>query len=136
LVENVPKIITAIVDVWEAFNWLNLGKKAIDLLVNGIKGMISFVKTAGKDVLDAITNIIKDLPSKLLSFGRNAVNDLGGALKNGISTVKSAATSIMDGIVSTLSSIPGKMADIGKNIVQGLPFYLELSLMYLQFRVK
>ena len=32
LVTNIPKIITAIVDVWEAFNWINLGKKAMTFL--------------------------------------------------------------------------------------------------------
>src|SRR5699024_9047304 len=84
------------------------------------KGMINFVKSAGKDVLDSITNIIKDLPSKLLSFGKNAVNDLGGALKNGISTVKSAATSIMDEVVNTISKIPDKLVNIGKDLVEGL----------------
>lgn len=120
LVANIPKIISAIVDVWEAFNWLQLGKKALQLLGNGIKAMWGFIKSMGKGTMDSITNILKNLPGKLLEFGKNAAKDLGGALKNGWSTVKSGAKAIFDGLINFFKDLPGKMLNIGVDLVKGL----------------
>lgn len=120
LIANIPQIITAIVDVWEAFNWLNLGKKAITLLKDGVMGMVGAVKSAGKTIMDTCTNAIKDLPNKLMTLGKNAIKDIAGALKNGVSTVKSGAKSIFDGVVDTIKGLPKEMLSIGKNLIQGL----------------
>ena len=120
LIANIPKIITAIVDVWEAFNWLNLGKKAITFLKDGVLKMVGSVKSAGKTILETITNAIKDLPNKLLNLGKSAISDLGGALRNGVSTVKTAATSILNGVINTIKGLPSKMLTIGKDLVKGL----------------
>lgn len=120
LVKNIPKIITAIVDVWEAFNWLNLGKKAIDLLGNGIKSMWSWIKSAGKGVVDACSGAIQALPGKLLSLGKSAVQGLGNAIKSGWAFIKSAAKSILDGIVNYFKGLPGKMLSVGKDLIKGL----------------
>jgi phage-related minor tail protein len=120
LIANIPKIITAIVDVWEAFNWLNLGKKAITFLKDGVLKMAGAVKSAGKNILDAITNVIKNLPQNLLNLGKSAISDLGGALRNGVSTVKTAATSILNGVINTIKGLPSKMLTIGKDLVKGL----------------
>lgn len=120
LIANIPKIIAAIVDVWEAFNWLNLGKKAIKFLKDGIMNMVGSVKTAGKNIMDAASNAIKDLPNRLLNFGKNAVSNLGNAIRSGLSTVKAAATNILNGVLNTIKSLPSKMLSIGKDLVKGL----------------
>lgn len=120
LIANIPKIITAIVDVWEAFNWLNLGKKAIKFLKDGIMNMVGSVKTAGKNVMNAASNAIKDLPSKLLNFGKNAVSNLGNAIRAGLGTVKAAATNILNGVINTIKTLPSKMLSVGKDLVKGL----------------
>lgn len=118
LVKNIPKIIKAIVAVWEAFNWLNLGKKAITFLKDGIVSAISAVKSAGKSVLDAITNIIKDLPGKLLDFGKKGISGIGEAFKAGIDSVKNIAKDILTKIVDTFK--PDSLKDIGKQLITGL----------------
>ena len=120
LIANIPKIITAIVDVWEAFNWTALGKKAITFLKNGVTGMVASVKTAGKNVLDAIVNALKNLPTQLGNFGKNAMSGLGNALKSGLGSVKSGATNIFNAVVNTIKSLPSKMLSIGKDLVRGL----------------
>lgn len=120
LIANIPQIITAIVDVWEAFNWTALGKKAITFLKNGITGMIGAVKTAGKSIMDACTNALKNLPSNLLNLGKNAITSLSGAIKSGVSAVKNSAMSIFNGIVDTFKSLPSKMLSIGGDIVRGI----------------
>lgn len=118
LVKNIPKIITAFVAVWEAFNWLSLGKKAITFLKDGILKMVGAVKGAGKSVMTGATDALKSLPSKLMEFGKNGIKSLGSALSNGVSTVKTKAASILKGIVSTFK--PDSLVSIGKDLIKGL----------------
>lgn len=120
LIKSVPKIIAAIVDVWSAFNWLNLGKNAITALKNGVTKMTGAVKTAGKNVLNAITNAIKGLPQNLLNLGKSAMSGLGSALRSGLSTVKAGAKVIFNGIVNYFKTLPSKMTSIAKDLVRGL----------------
>lgn len=120
LVKNIPKIITAIVDVWEAFNWLSLGKKALQWMGDGIKSLWGWIKSVGQGTLDSITNVIKNLPGKLLQFGKNAIDDLGGAIRNGWSTIKSGASTLLNSIVNFFKDLPGKMLNIGIDLVKGL----------------
>lgn len=118
LVKNIPKIITAIVAVWEAFNWVNLGKKAITFLKDGILKMVGAVKAAGKNVLEAVAGALKSLPGKLMEFGKNGISKLASALKSGISIVKSKAAEIMTGLVNSFK--PSNMISIGKDLIKGL----------------
>lgn len=120
LIQNIPKIITAIVDVWQAFNWADLGRKAITLLKDGCLALVSAVKGAGKTILDAIVNVIKNLPQSLANLGRTAISGLGNAIRGMLSTVKSAATTIFNGIVDVIKGLPAKMLGIGKDLVKGL----------------
>lgn len=120
LVKNIPKIIKAIINVWTAFNWLNLGKNAITGLKNGIVKMVGAVKGAGTKVLNGITNILKSLPGKLLNLGRNAISSLRGAITGGISAVSSSATSIFQTIITVLRALPGKLLEFGRNAVTKL----------------
>lgn len=120
LIANAPKIIAAIVDVWEAFNWLSLGKKAIELLGKGVKAMVGFVKSAGTSIKDGVVNAIKNLPDNLMNLGQKAANGLGNAIKAGVSNAKTAAKAIFDGVVNTFKTLPSKMLEIGKNLVEGL----------------
>ena len=120
LVASIPKIIGALVDVWQAFNWLNLGKTAITKLKDGVLGMLSAVKSAGTNVLNAITTSLKNLPSNLVSLAQNGFTGFVNGIRGMVGTVTSAAQSILSAIVNTISTLPSKMLTIGKNIVQGL----------------
>lgn len=120
LVKNAPKIIRAIVDVWCAFNWLQIGKQAITGLANGVKNMVGAVKTAGQDVLNSITGVIQNLPGNLANFGRNAMTNLGGALSGAANTMRAAASGILNTIVNVLKGLPSKMLNIGKDLVSGI----------------
>ena len=120
LVANIPKIIKAIVDVWLAFNWANLGKSAITSLGNGIKGLISWVKGIGSSVSTNIVNAVKGLPASLKTLGTNAINNMGSAISGAKSTVTKAAKEIYNAAVNAVKGLPDKMLSIGKDLVKGL----------------
>lgn len=120
LVKNIPKIIQAVVDAWSAFNWLDLGKKAVSSVKDGIKNMIPQVKAAGKDVLDAVVGAIKSLPQTLAELGRNGISGLAGAMRGLADTAAGAMKEIVSGIIDAVTDLPERMLDIGKNIVSGI----------------
>lgn len=120
LIANIPQIIQAIVSVILAYNWLGLGKNIITFFANGIKGMVSTVASAAKNIFNSVVNALKSLPSNLLSLGKNAISSLGSAIRSGIGSIASAAQNIVSTVVSTISSIPGRLAGVGRNIVQGI----------------
>lgn len=120
LVANIPKIIQAIVDVWQAFNWINLGKKAITLLKNGITNMVGAVKGAGTKIMNAITNALKALPGKLRTLGKNAITFLKNAITSARSAVASSAHGIFSAIVNAITSLPSKLLSLGKQAITKL----------------
>lgn len=118
LIANIPQIIQAIVDVWSAFNWIDLGRNAITFLQKGILGMAGAVKSAGTSILNGITGSLKQLPGKLLSLGKSGISSLGSALKGGLSTVTGHAKSILKGIIDSFK--PNSLLEVGKNLIKGL----------------
>lgn len=120
LIANIPKIITAIVDVWQAFNWLQLGKNAIKFLGNGIKSMLGAVKSAGSNVLNAVTNAIKSLPSKLLQLGKQGISNMRSGISSMIGSIRSAGSSVLNAVVSAIQSLPGKLLAFGRNAITSL----------------
>ena len=65
LLANIPQILKAIFDVWMAFNWIDLGKKAFTLLGDGIKAMGSWISTSVTGIKDKIVGVIQNLATQL-----------------------------------------------------------------------
>lgn len=120
LVANVPKIIMAIVDVWSAFNWLQLGSNAINGIGNGLKSMFGALKTTGKGILNAITSGLSNLPSALMNLGRSAMYSLSGTIGGLGHLGKTAMLKVASAIESAIRTLPSKMLGIGKDIVKGI----------------
>lgn len=120
LVENIPQIIQAIVAVFMAFNWVDLGKTIIASLKNGISSMVSAVQGAAKNLLDAINSGLQALPSKLLSLGRDGVQGLLNGIKGMFDAIGSTMQSVGNAILSNVQALPSKLITVGKQIIQGL----------------
>lgn len=120
LVANIPQIIQAIVAVFSAFNWLNLGKQAVTAIKNGIISMVGAVRSAGTNVMRAIVNALMSLPSKLLSLGRSGVSGLANGIRAAAGLVRSGITTVINALIAVVRSAPSKMLALGKNIVQGI----------------
>ena len=120
LIANVPKIIQAIVDVWEAMNWMNLGKKLVNGITSGIKSLKNKVAEAGKGIVDTITTSLKNLPSNLATFAKNSVTKFASTIKSMASTIAGAAKTIFNTVVNNVKALPSKLLGIGKDLVKGL----------------
>lgn len=136
----IPDMIQAMVDVFMAFNWIDLGKNIITFLKDGIMSMVSAVKTSATSVKDNIANVISQLPAKLKSLGTDGINSLINAIKGLLSSVKTTAGNVLTNIVNGVKDLPtklvklakdsvtkmkdnfknGKWKDLGKNIIDGI----------------
>lgn len=126
LIANIPKILNAIVNVFLAFNWLNLGKQLVTAIGNGIKGAGSFLSGAAKEVVNTLYNGVKQLPQTMLNLGRQMIQGLINGIRGMIAGVKDNIAEVASGAVSTLKNILGihspsrVFKDIGENLMQGL----------------
>ena len=119
LVQNLPKIIKAIVDVFMAFQWTALGKNIIKSLKNGIVAMKSQISSAGKSIMDAAVNKIKQLPKALYNLAKQAVQKMVNIFRH-TAKISDAVNAIKNEIVHVLKQVPAKMLSIGSNIVKGV----------------
>lgn len=120
LVDNIPQIIEAIVSVFMAFNWLDLGKTIITMFKNGITAMVGAVKGAAGNVLNAINNTLKNLPSTLLNLGKQGIQGLINGIKGLLGSVLDTISAVAQAIVNGAIKLPGELLNIGKQIIQGL----------------
>lgn len=126
LIANIPEILNAIVNVFLAFNWLNIGKQLVTAIGNGIKGAGSFISSSAKTIVDTLYNGVKQLPQTMLNLGRQAIQGLINGIRGMIAGVKDNIAEVAYGAVSTLKNILGIHSpstvceEIGVNLMQGL----------------
>lgn len=101
LVANLPQIIQAVVDVWTAFNWLELGGKVIKLMGSGIKNMAGFVSGSVKGMMEQPIAYLKSLPEKFCQWGKDMIQ----GLIRGI-------TSMIDGVVGSVKNVASAIASV------------------------
>lgn len=124
LVANLPQIIQAVVDVWTAFNWLDLGGKVIKLMGSGIKNMAGFVSSSVKGMMEQPIAYLKSLPEKFCQWGKDMIQ----GMIRGI-------TSMIDGVVGSVKNVASAIAsvihfsrpDIGplRNYEQWMPDFMS-----------
>lgn len=101
LVTNLPQIIQAVVDVWTAFNWLELGGKVIKLMGSGIKNMAGFVSSSVKGMMEQPIAYLKSLPEKFCQWGKDMIQ----GMIRGI-------TSMIDGVVGSVKNVASAIASV------------------------
>lgn len=105
LIASIPQIIQAIVAVWEAMNWLELGGKLITGIKNGITGMFtgfkSFITDSFNGIKEGIKNIFTGTASESTSIWKNIFN----VIKNIINNLKSTAINIFNNMLSNVKNI-------------------------------
>lgn len=101
LVANLPQIIQAVVDVWTAFNWLELGGNVIKLMGSGIKNMAGFVSGSVKGMMEQPIAYLKSLPEKFCQWGKDMIQ----GMIRGI-------TSMIDGVVGSVKNVASAIASV------------------------
>lgn len=101
LAANLLQIIQAVVDVWTAFNWLDLGGKVIKLMGSGIKNMAGFVSSSVKGMMEQPIAYLKSLPEKFCQWGKDMIQ----GMIRGI-------TSMIDGVVGSVKNVASAIASV------------------------
>ena len=104
LIKSIPTIFKSFLKVWEALNWLNLGKLAITAVK---KGMTAIIKTIGPYVKGAFTKIKNFMLAPIVAAGV-ALNGVIQNIKNKFSfsaiagKVRGAFNRVKDAITSPI----------------------------------
>lgn len=101
LLANSVQIVQAVVDVWTAFNWLDLGGKVIKLMGSGIKNMAGFVSSSVKGMMEQPIAYLKSLPEKFFQWGKDMIQ----GMIRGI-------TSMIDGVVGSVKNVASAIASV------------------------
>ena len=116
LIAEFPKIIQMIFDVWEAIEWLQLGKFLINGIWNGIKllatNIPTLVKSIGKNAWELFKAIDwKSLGTNLINLAKNGITGLATAIPNALKSVGKSA-------MSAFKSIDWK--SLGSAVISGI----------------
>lgn len=134
IIQNLPKIINAIIDTIFAFNWINLGKSIIELIVKGLRGLLNLLTNSGKDIINAIKEGFTGLSDKLVQIGKDIVKGIWEGIKSMGNWLKEKVISIGQSIVSSFKDFfnihsPSRLMrdEVGLMIGQGIGIGLDKS---------
>lgn len=138
LISNLPLIINAIIDVWNAINWINLGKTLVVGIKNGLTSMAKGLHTTAQNLFGqlktkvatifdgiklAITQPIvaaKTLLYNIIMFIGRTVPDTFGALKNKVASIFLGIKSAITSPISSAKELIGGIIDVIKKLFLGI----------------
>lgn len=136
LIANIPQIFTAILAVWTALNWVNLGKNLITFIKNGIEQLSTTLPQALKDIGNRAIEWFKGIQwgpagQQVIKFITTAVQSFGSLIPAallGIATTamnafkgvdwKSLGSNIIHGIVNGLNAGIDWIKDTAKSVAE------------------
>ena len=140
IIQNMGKIVEAIVSVISAFNWLNLGANILKGLASGIKSMASSVTQAMQQGISGAISWIKSLPGQAVQWGKNFIQSFISGLNGtgtaatiataGIQVAKTAAQpdtdwSLSDDVVDKAEVNAFRMQNLAKQVEDTIPAYTK-----------
>lgn len=142
IIQNMGKIVEAIVSVISAFNWLNLGANILKGLASGIKSMASSVTQAMQQGISGAISWIKSLPGQAVQWGKNLIQSFISGLNGtgtaatiataGIQVAKTAAQpdtdwSLSDDVVDKAEANAFRMQNLAKQVEDTIPAYSDAA---------
>ena len=140
IIQNLGKIVEAIVSVISAFNWLDLGANILKGLASGIKSMASSVTQAMQQGISGAISWIKSLPGQAVQWGKNLIQSFISGLNGtgtaatiataGIQVAKTAAQpdtdwSLSDDVVDKAEVNAFRMQNLAKQVEDTIPAYTK-----------
>lgn len=116
LIANIPKIIMALVDVWNAFNWAQLGIKLVKFIASGIQSLAGQIPNAVKNIAEKAGAFFKSV--NWAEVGSHAIKTIVNGLKNLGNTVMTTLKTIGTDAFKAFKDI--NWIELGGNIVNGL----------------
>ena len=132
LIANIPKIFEAILAVWTALNWVNLGKNVIEFIKNGIDQLMNNLPQA-----------LKDIGNKAIEWFKGV--DWANAGTQAIDFIKSAIISVATKVPQEVLNIANKAWDwfndvdwvsLGSNIIDGIVNGLSAGIGWLKEKAR
>lgn len=132
LIDNIPKIFEAILAVWTALNWVNLGKSVIEFIKNGIDQLATNLPQA-----------LKDIGNKAIEWFKGV--DWANAGTQIIDFIKTAILGVATHVPQTLLDIANKAWDwfndvdwlsLGSNIIDGIVNGLNAGIGWLKEKAR
>ena len=114
LIQNIPQIIQAIVSVFTAFNWINLGRTVLTAIKNGITAMPEALRSIASNAVNKIKSAFSG--GGIGNVVSNVFNGVKSVISNGMNAAKSAVTGVLDAIKGAFS---GKL-NAAKNVVSAV----------------
>lgn len=116
LIANFPQIFQAVLAVWSALNWIDLGKSVINFIKNGITALQTQIPNTIRDIGKKATEFFKNVDwahagSQAINFIKNAILGLFSLIPNALTSIGNAAVSAFKGI---------NWWDLGANIIRGI----------------
>lgn len=116
LLANIPKIFEAVIAVWSALNWIDLGKNLIKWVTDGIKNLSSQIPNAVKAIGQNAKNFFSSIDWS--GAGHNAIKLIATAVKSVGNLVWTAVKNIGQTAFNSFKNI--NWADLGSNLVRGI----------------
>ena len=116
LVANIPKIIQAVVAVFTAFNWVNLGSSIIKLISNGVKSLITSIPTLFTNIVNNTKSIVQNFGWG--SLGRGIIMTIGNGIRALITSIPTLLGSIGQNAITAVKNIDWR--GLGSNLVKGI----------------
>ena len=120
LIANIGDIIQMIISVWEAIQWLNLGKN----LINGIKNGISALKDGFTDYVKDIFDKIKEWIKSIFTGVHSDSTSIWGKI---FDTIKGVASNIFNSIKSVFTNAYETVKTIFLNIKSAIQNPIETA---------
>lgn len=114
LIANIPQIIQAIVSVFTAFNWINLGRTVLTAIKNGITAMPETLRSIASNAVNKIKSAFSG--GGIGNVVSNVFNGVKSVISNGMNAAKSAVTGVLDAIKGAFSD----KLNAAKNVVSAV----------------
>ena len=132
LIANIPQIFQAILAVWTALNWIDLGKNVIEFIKNGIEQLMNNLPQA-----------LKDIGNRAIEWFKGV--DWANAGTQIIDFIKTAILGVATHVPQTLLDIGNKAWDwfndvdwlsLGSNIIDGIVNGLNAGIGWLKEKAR
>ena len=105
LIAEFPKILKMILDVWQAFDWLSIGRFLINGIGNGIRNLAHSIPNA---LIDIINTAVRAFTSASWgNIGRNIISGIANGIWDGASKIVNAAKDVARQALNAAKSFLG-----------------------------